>query len=494
MLIKLLNKDVKIEINGSSKWAFANRMTYKKHLFNPTTITLHNLISKQRLQTNQHFTSYDKIDTFTNITLKSADDQVIFSGLIESQGRLSLMPNKFKDQSIIAYDNRWWLSHIEPPAIEWIKVDVREALNEYISLLNEPKIKLHKIDFKPGLKINAYNTTNKTPFSVLKSFFAPYTNTHVVFETNNAGELLISFLNPQEMKKNKTIINNENVKSLFITDLQIDKNSFQYANVLRTESTNVVGNLGQRDIYNLHPLENKIALSSPVANIERNSEQNFFWNWKTKKKNHLIIINKDEVKNTLKWHLAYELNSNLLQVNPEWKREEFNQVFISYSKYNRQAIQLENKKEINHIAKISGFSGRVFYWDKYNDITTTPELASRAEEQLTHSSGSTYDLVISTSKVNWDVGDFVELKINSIADGVYIILELEGSLDISSNNHNITYKLRNTSNGETALNFYDEQSYRDMPQKLNKEPYQTNSIIYGNIKVDTLVKRTKKNT
>ncbi|MFV8478105.1 hypothetical protein [Mycoplasma sp. B6400] len=491
MNIKAFNQNLILTINGDSNWAFKDDIKFSYHAFNYSKVNINNVIHRSQFKNKhlEYLNVLDKVPLHSIATL-SSNGLIFFTGIITSIGRLSLHPNKVKDFSIEISDIRDWLSKKTPADIQFINLSPNKALNAFIEALDEPKIKIGKVNFTNNENINAYDTVNKNAYSILKEIIATQTKSFLYFTTDKNGNLLINFKSEQEFKAQEALtVSPQNWRDLKITDIMLDTNSDRYINKIRFESENIISSKPVRETQILNKNLDSIVLKNNIAYWDDDSEFNFYIDTASadKKQIPLVVIPKSKAAEGFNYHFYYTPEDNEIIRHPEFNPEN-KVVTISYFIKRKSAVTIENSKEIKRINELTNFRGDVYVYDKYNDFSNIDDLYKFAKHELDLKSKLVNNLNITCEVPFLNIGDSINLKSGiSGIDGKYICNSFNGTYQGSSDTLSINYYLASSLDADTILNYYDSQAFRDNPagkkEKLQSKyqdiKYLGNFIYWG---------------
>ncbi|QJR43639.1 hypothetical protein HLA87_02470 [Mycoplasma miroungigenitalium] len=470
MRLKDFSGNLRLQINGDDAWAFSNEIKFSYHVTNFSKVIVNNVIHKSQLNSGKHFdytSNFSDLDTFALATIYS-DDKAIFTGLVNSQGRYSLNPYKVKDKSLELVDIRLWLSKKSPVDIAFIDISPTEALDLFINALNEKgRIKKGVINFSDNNNITAYDTTSKSPYSVLKEIIATQTRSFLYFTQDNSGNLLINFASEADFENKPALkISPNNWNDLELLDLRVEENYDGYFNRIRLESDSVIASKPNQQLFIVSEVTKSLWLDEPFGRlVEAGNPLKCYW-YNLGDSAHLQpfeLISKQEQSQGKNYHGYYVEDSAEIVLNPEWSKENVGVVIVYYSK-NKQAITLENAQEIKRIHGLNNFTGDVYKFEQFNDISTFSDLFKQANNSLKLNSKPRKELTIETTKALLELGDAVLLDFNNQKfDGRYIVYGFNGRFRGSDNSVHVTYNLRNGLNSDTLINFYDSQEYKKNP-------------------------------
>lgn len=472
MNIKQLNNlDLRLLIRNNDNWYFKGTIKFSDHAYNFSSIIINNLISKTTLDNNQHFENIafnNRINGFTIAHLFN-EERIIFSGIISSIGRRSLAPHKLKDCSIVMEDIRSWLSKKSPPDIQFRNIKPIVALNNFVNALNskvEEKFKIGKVSFTNENNIIAYDTTNKSPYSILKEVIARQTNSFLYFTTDNFGNVLINYKSQNDFLTQEAIyINDQTWKQYKITDINIETNISNYINTIRVESDNVISTNFYHETFNLNNNIKSVWLKEKVGQINFDSNATYIYNsFNPSQKEQLIITTKKEATSGKNYHAYYEKFKKEIVLNEEGWNKKNKSIAISYKRVGKQSVTIENYQQKQTIKTLTGYEGDVYQYTKNNDYSNYDDLVKYGKHEIALNSNLVNEITIEANSPFLNVGDIVYLKNNiNQVDGRYICISYTGEINIAVGHFKIKYTLRNSINADTIINFYDNQSYKDRP-------------------------------
>nr|BBJ33668.1 hypothetical protein MBKG4397_8340 [Mycoplasmopsis bovis] len=478
MRIKDFKSNLKLVIDGDDNWAFSNEIDIEYHAINFSKITLHNVIHKSILNEGLHFDNHpylSKLNTLALATLYS-DNKPIFTGIINSQGRYSLRPNAVKDKSIEIVDIRLFINRITPPGLTFINIHPAQALDELIEAMDEPKIKKGNVNFTDTAPIIAYDTTSKSPYSILKEIIATQTRSFLYFSQDDQGNLTINFASENDFKQRSAIeINHSNWDQHKIIDIKLEENIDGYYNKIRLESDNITSTMPTQEIFAPSGNSKSIWLSDPFGKLPLFGDpifKNYYYTTDNPFEHiPLIIVSKKEYTLGKNCHLYYEQGSKELVFSDKF--EHWNMVFnISYYSIDKRAITVENTAEIERVNKLSTFKGELFKFERFNDISDLNDLVRQASNLLMLNSKPRKEIKLITASPFLELGDVLNLNFNDfIFDGRYIVQGFNAKIKGNNDSILITYHLRNSLNSDTLINLYDPQTFKINPLILDRDEF-----------------------
>ncbi|WVD73532.1 hypothetical protein SGZLLDDJ_CDS_0013 [Mycoplasmopsis phage vB_Mfe_PMF329] len=469
MDLKKFYGNITLEINGHENWAFDKVIKFNYHATNFSKVILNNVINKSIISDGLHFRDHPYLnitETFSIATLKS-NGVPFFTGIINSSGRYSLNPNKVKDKSLEIVDVRLWLSKKSPTDVVFENITPYRALERFIRFLNEPKIKIGNVSFSDNDKIFAYDTTSKSPYSILKDVIGKQTRSFLYFTTNRYGDLLINYKSENDFLNQQAIeINPDNLEDLQIYNIDVQQDADNYFNTFRLESDYILDNRPYQEHFVLNNSLKGLFLEYNFGQLQEVSkdEGNYFYYLDNPTEHHsLLIVSKEEYSNGANYHVYYEEGKNELTFSTDWDKENIG-LYINYYPKGKKAITLENSKEVQRINKLNNFYGDVYRYEKSNDLSSYNDLFKQAKNNLALNSYINTTLKIQTTKPFLNLGDGVILNFNNVKyDGRYICTGFNGEINGAVNEIKSTYELKNGLNADTLLNFYDSTDYKINP-------------------------------
>lgn len=480
------NKDIKLYID-KVEMAFNSKITINDHTSNFSSITFNDVIPKNKLNYKDIIKVWNYADEFQLGEVYSGD-KLIFFGVVNATGRLSLFPNQPKTKSIQIMDFRKWLSLKKPVELLFFKTSPERIVVDLIKKLNEPRIKVGKLDFTNNENINAYSTFGKTPYQVLKEIVAKQTDSLLYFEITENKEITINFKSETTLRNEPKIeINLENIDVLRdykILDVVLETNIDNYANTINYESENIVTNVLKQETINITGSEN-ITLFDNVGKISKNPDDIYLKKGDDKKR--VVVLNNDRYQDGKYYDVLYTTGKNTLKINKSYLNQGWSLMFAYYPKV-KNSVQLSNNEEINKIASRSQTAGDVYKYEKYNDISDLSDLLRLCKGDLNVSSSSEKIITITCERPLFNVGETCTIfSNNENIKGLYLIIEANVEFLGFNNNFSdvvFTYTLKNSKNTNTLINQFDNQSYKKNPAIDDDSIFQTNANVDAEVVIN----------
>ena len=465
------NSTFQLFINGE-EYDFNNEVRFYFHPTNFSSVTLNNVVKKENNSWPNITNIIDFKNEFTICELKQ-NNKTFFIGIVNDIGRLSLLPNKPKTFSIQISDFRKWLSLTKPINELYINKTPTFIVNDLISKLKEPRIKVGNLRFSTpaNYTIKAYNTTSKTLYQILKDVIERQTNSTLYFTIEN-NNFYINYKAANDFKttsdQNLDITNYDFLLNNKIIDVTFDNETNEYYNYLAYTSDNTISKLFTTE-FDLPVNEEKIVLFKPVGKIIESPSMTFYKNKSNGSKIIPVILNSNDAKEGKFCHLIWNEGSNTLE--NKWQTNDY-LLTISYKTKQKLTLEAKNEAEITRLSNVSNTKGIVYKTEKFNDISDPDDLLAAVKNDLEKYSTPSKILTLTCKEFIWNILDAVNvININDELNGVYIVQSMEGKFKrIGSSSivdKEITYILKQTRNFNTLANKFDNQSYRDTPATSN---------------------------
>ena len=470
---------------NDEEYLFDDKVSFEFHPTNFSSITFNGVIKKSIInKLNEVFINRE----FTFVEIREADGiTVLWVGLVNDTGRLSLLPNSLKTFSIKVSDFRKWLSLTKPITTIYINKTPYEILSDLIQKLREPRIQLGSINFDQtsDFTIKAYSTENKTLYQVFKDVMERQTNS-VLYFTLNDGVLFINYKSKSQFNVvNPLVLDLKDqvfLANFQILDVEYENDTTDYYNYLTYSSDNVISKVFKTETDLLVNEKTVLLWETPII-VVNDLAYTFITDGKTGVKRQPIIINKDEYIKGQFYDFLYSPKQNSLEVN---NPNDVDRLTISYYVKTPLSLEAKNVQEILNISKLSKTNGIVFKQEKFNDISNPDDLLSAVQNDLSKYSKPKKLLTVTARQLIWDLLDTVHvINASTLIDGFYVVKSLSGSVQSLGSDlfYELTYNLQESRNLNTLVNKYDNQSYRDNPVIKDKQIITQVETLQGYLRI-----------
>lgn len=471
------SKNLKLFIN-SEEYDFNHEINFSLHPINFSYLTFNNVIAKRKNKFPMNVENIFVQREFSLVELFDGD-QLIWFGVLNDIGRLSLFPNKIKDFSIKVADFRKWLSLSKPINKLYLNKTPNEIVGDVIAVLAEPRISIGTLDFTSNERIAAYNSTNKNAYQILKEVITRQSNSLLYFTIEN-GQILVNYKSNKTLKDHISPIILDLNDKIFLTeygilDAEYESNTDNYSNFLSYSSENTIS---EKPIVekNLKMDQQKIVLLNNPALIDPLISSTFIKNTKTGAIRPAIILNSSTITTGKRYDLIFSQNSNILDV---FLPNADNELTISYFIKKKITFEVKNDSEISLLAEYSNTSGIIHEAQKFNDISNPSDLLRAVKSDLEFKSNPNKVLIIKSTKPIWSLTDVVKFNSADSIGGIYLVHQVTGF--ITSNLAEYEYSLNQTKNLDNLVNQFDNQSYRDNPASINVTTSESLTTLSGSI-------------
>jgi len=402
------------------------------------------------------------------------DNNLIFFGVINATGRLSILPNNIKTRSIEICDMRKWLSLLKPVNRIFFKTTPAKIVNELITGLGEKWLSVGNLSFTDSSLIEAYSLIDKSPYQILKDVIAPFTDSMLYFTIDNEGDeprILVNYKSADDFNNNVSEIKLDTSDKAFfdkykIIDVLYENSTEQYANIVRYVSDNTISNVPNVETIPVN--KDTILTKKNIAKVDLGLTKMYDMDGT---EINIVILEAKATTADKFAHFIYTQGSTQLIVHTTIIDKKYT-LHIQYYTKEKLSIELSNQNEIDEIAYLSGTSGRIFIIEKMNDISSSKDLVRKAQNKLSLSATPHNVLEVTAERKIWSLMDIVNVvSVVSNVNGNYMVSEISGTTQVAGDSsiEHYTYKLIKSKNTDTWINAFDSQSYRD------------NSVVEGTI-------------
>lgn len=449
---------------NKKEYDFSNQVSFHLHPYNFSSFVFHNVIPKE-LNVYPKNLKLWKIDEFSLAEVYN-NGELIFVGLANASGRLSLFKNVLKTCSLEITDIRKWLSLTQPINLVVNNVTPYQLLETILRETTLPNIGMGYITFKQNsdLDIKSYSLKNKTLWQLLKEVIAPLTNSHLYFTVDQTDgvKLLVNYKTFEEMENNVSpkvldLTQDDVVEKLKILSLEYTNEINSYANMISLSSENIQSQKPLQDVFTLGSEETAYARRDIFLLDDKNC-----WLEEDGVRRPLNITEIQKLEEGDYYDVTYQAGNREINFNPTLIGRKI-KIGISYYYQTYWVLEDRNVGEVNRIKSISHSDGIVFQSDKFNDVTSLLELEKRLNFKLQNASSPRNRLVLQTRELTWDINETVEVKTEEPSlNGKYFIQSIDGEVLLNKRDYlgTYTYTLNSYRNLDEFTNFFDNQNYR----------------------------------
>ena len=445
--------------------------TIHEEMLNTSSTILNNCYPKTWETTKNYVSNFFFPQDYSSCEIYN-NGSLIFAGIVENSGEISLRPTEPKYCSLQILDYKTLLSEgqtldyvIPSGTIESAIESVISAISSYgfvkgnIELLNANEI------------IGAYSTLDKTPYDVFQ-YLSEISNSKWFTRMIDKDTVAIDFYSPELMTNANDIqYTSQYFKDNNIVDISFSFGTRDYRNKQVILSDQVFSSLDTIDTFISSTDQTEFIMSGIVGKLKQVYVNGVSQTIGTSKDKDLGIYA----------DFYYKIGENTIESSiSQPSGNEIKAVYTSLVK-GRQVVS--NDDEISRITTQIGRNGTIARYETRNDTSSSKELARIADTYLQYKGKTEIILTITTKDTDlFNIGQQVyfnapieQLKTNYMVKSKDIQITKTGNDGVVF----YTYELCSNFDSENAINFFDNQR-RKKSGNLDEEEFITRNIDIQN--------------
>lgn len=409
-----------------------------------------NVVGLYDIVNNQFYTNAGT-GTFTYGNEIQPTRDLLFSGIVKNTGQIELNPRYPHYCSVQVVDFATFLS--EGKTLDYVLADmtISQAITKVVDSISGYGFTLGTIDLDNGSDlIGAYSTLDKTAYDVFQ-YISDITGCRWFTQTLNEGEVAINFIDANKLPSGTPIqYNQQFFENYLINDMNFSYGSYDYRNRQVMTGDNVIANINQTQSFITNSYVKDFILEQNVGNVVsitfNGVSQDFATN--TEKE---IGITAD---------FYYTPGSNTITSSSSLASG--GNLVITYTPLIRGREVVVNGSEVDRISNSTGTSGEISRYEKRNDSATSEELQAIGKSYIKYKGVPEITLNVVCRALNWTVGQtvFFNAPIPELATD-YLVKKLTINYLRNSGEVFYSYELNSAFNDETAINYFDNQRYKN---------------------------------
>lgn len=461
---------IQVFINGEE--VVSNKsFTIKEEILNTSSTILNNCFPKTWETTKDYVSNfyyppnYSKCEIYNNSNL-------IFAGIIENSGEVSLKPSDPKYCSFQILDYKTLLS--EGQTLDYVIPEgtIEDAIDSVISKISDYGfIKGNVLLSNANETMGAYSTLEKTPYDVLQ-YIAEISGARWFTRMVSATQTAIDFYSPEYMTQATNIeYNSSYFENNNIVDMSFSFGSRDYRNKQVIVSDQVFSSIDNVDVLFSTPNQTLFNTSGIIGKLK-----NVYVNGISK----TVGTTKDKDLGVFA-DFYYKFGTNEIESSSTYANgSEIKFIYTSLVK-GRQVVS--NEQEISRITTQINRNGTIARYETRNDTASSTELAKIAATYLTYKGKPEINITITTKDNDiLNVGQqvYFDAPINDLKTN-YLVKSKEITITKTGNSGVVfyTYTLSSNFDVEEAINFFDNQR-RKRSGNIAEEEFITRNIDIEN--------------
>lgn len=447
------------------------KFTIHQELLNTSSTILDNCYPKTWELTKDYVNNfyfpkdYSKCEIYENGNL-------IFAGIVENSGEISLRPTEPKYCSLQILDYKTLLSEGETLDYVIPEGTIEDAIDSVISKIASYGFVKGNVQLSNGNEtMAAYSTLDKTPYDVFQ-YIAEISGSRWFTRMVDSTTTAIDFYTPEYMTKANDIEYNQNYfKNNNIVNIEFSFKSRDYRNKQVILSNQVFSSIDTTDIIFASSNQQTFTTNGIIGKLKEayiNGVQKTIGTSKDKE----LGIYAD---------FYYTIGSNEVETSAmQPSGAEIRLVYTSLVK-GRQVVS--NQDEISRIATQINRKGVIARYETRDDTSSSTELAKIAATYLKFKGKPDVELTIITKDMDlFEIGQqvYFNAPISDLQDD-YLVKAKDIEITKTGNSGVVfyTYTLSSNFDVENAINFFDNQR-RKRSGNIEENEYITRNIDINN--------------
>lgn len=426
-------------------------ITIEQEFKNTSSVILNNVYPKSWEVDHDYVSNFYFPPSYSICTIYNDNNDLLFSGVVKNTGEIELNPRYPHFCNIQVVDFTTFLS--EGKTLDFVISNrtISEAINDVVSSISGYNFQVGTIDLDSANDLmGAYSTLDKTAYDVFE-YIADITGCRWFTEIVDETTVKINFIDADKLPPGTPIqYTTQFFEDYLINDMTFNYGTYDYRNRQVIIGDNVSANINQTESFNVSPYQTDFTLTQNVSSIISIT---------------LNGINQDFATNTEKEigitaDFYYTVGSNQLTSSSALSSGQT--LVITYTPLIRGREVILNNNEIQRIANSTQTVGTISRYEKRNDSSTSEELQAIGQSYIKYKGVPEIELTVECRALNWTVGQTVyfnaplpELSTNYLVKKLSInYIRLTGEVFY-------TYELNSAFNDENAINYFDNQRYKN---------------------------------
>lgn len=419
----------------------------KEEMLNTSSVILNNVYPKSWETTKDYTTNYYYPKDYSKCLIYDGDD-LIFCGVVENTGNISLNPREPHFCNIQVLDFKTFLSEGETLDFVIYEKTIEEAIDLIINTISDYGFVKGNIDILNANEIiGAYSTKDKTAYDVF-NYIADITQSRWTTRMSDENSVAIDFYDPTLMPEGEEIEYNQSwFEDNNIIDMDYSYSSRDYRNKQVMTSNEVYANIQTNETIVADGYQTQFNTTDKIGDITSLKLNGV----------EMVVKTKDE------YDLGYTCDFYYTPGNKYFESVDLVSsggiLLVEYYAIIQGREIILNNNEINRINSMTGRKGIVARYENRNDATTTNELAQIGQSYLKYKGKPEILLKIETLNNIWNVGEVVSFTTAPLTELAtdYMVKKKDINYIATQDKIFYTFELTSSFNSETSINYFDNQ-------------------------------------
>lgn len=418
---------------------------------NTSSVILNNVYPKSWEVDHDYISNFYFPPSYSICNIYNENDDLIFSGIVKNTGQIELNPRYPHYCSVQVVDFATFLS--EGKTLDYVLTDmtISQAITKVVDSISGYGFMVGTVNLESAnSQIGAYSTLDKTAYDVFE-YISDITGCRWFTETLNEGQVAINFVDADKLTPGTTIeYNQQFFEDYLINDMNFNYGNYDYRNRQVMISDAVVANITQTENFVTNSYITEFPLTQNVGEIVS------------------ITINgvtQDVASSTerdigITADFYYTVGSNVITSSSTLSTGK--NLIVEYYPLVRGREVVVNGSEIERIANSTGTVGTISRYEKRNDSATSEELQAIGQSYIKYKGVPEITLNVECRALNWTIGQtvFFNAPIQELTTS-YLVKKLTINYLRNSGEIIYTYELNSAFNDEYAINYFDNQRYKN---------------------------------
>lgn len=437
-MIKMIIGDQEIYSN--------KEFTIKEEMQNTSSTILNNAYPKEWETTHDYVSNFYYPEDYSLCKI-TKDDELIFAGIVENSGEISLNPRypKYCSLQILGFETL--LSEGETLDFVIDNKTVKEAIQQVIDAISDYGFVLGNVNIlNPDEIIGTYSTQDKTAYDVF-NYLANISGSIWQTRLLNENSVAIDFYDPTLMEKGTPIdYTTEFFNENLIDDISFSYSSRDYRNKQVILSDQVLAGIDYKETTRADGYITSFSTTAPIGimkNILVNGEAKTF-------------ATKTDQELGMTADFYFKIQGQEITSDVTYSAGTIIEIDYTPLVQGRQIIN--NSDEISRIENQLLRKGTIARYENRNDVISSDELYKIGQTYIKYKGTPEITLTVQTERKIWNVGQSV--KFNAPLKELntdYMVKSCEIKIIITANKIFYKYELTSSFNSEKAINYFDNQ-------------------------------------
>lgn len=425
----------------------SKNFTITQEMLSSPSVILNNVYPKAWEEDKEYTERFYYPKDYSKCLIYNDEDELIFSGVVENTGEISLNPRDPHYCNIQVLDFKTFLSEGETLDYVIVNKTITEAIETVVNSVSDYGFEVGEIKIlNPDDELGAYSTKDKTAYDVLQ-YFADITQSRWFTRMIDENRVAVDFYDPTLMVKGTEIkYTQEFFEEQDIHDMSFSYASRDYRNKQIMTSEEVYGSAIQKETIIANGYQTQYNTFEKLGVIQ---------NLKVNGVNKTTATNQEKEAGVV---ADFYYTPGEKELESETALPVGSVMVVEYTPIVQGRQVMINAGEISRISNATNRKGTISRYENRNDATTTYELQQIGKSYLKYKGSPEITLTVTTNKNIWNIGETVDFDapIDELNTD-YMVKKKE--MEFIANLGIIFYKfeLSSSYNSEQAINYFDNQ-------------------------------------